>query len=399
MAGAVKQRILFVVTEDWYFCSHRLPIARAARDAGYEVWVATRLAKHAEEIRAEGFSLVPLRMERSSLGVLGQLRALLELFRVYRRVRPDLVHHVAMKPVLLGSVAAWLARVPAVVNAMAGLGFVFASDTLKARCLRPFARWGLRFVLPCGNSRLILQNPDDVRMFVEHRLATAEHVVMIRGSGVDVHHFQALPEPEGRATVALVARMLRDKGIVELVEAARLLRAGAIDLRVILAGGRDPLNPSCLREEEIREWQASGLVEWWGEVADVRRVWAHAHLAALPSYREGLPKSLLEAAACGRALIATDVPGCREIVQPEYNGLLVPARDAQALAHAMRDLMTNVAKRQGMAGAARRLVEKEFAQEYVMEKTVRLYQEMLGSRANAAAVASSKMASSEALRP
>ncbi|MEK7727028.1 MAG: glycosyltransferase, partial [candidate division KSB1 bacterium] len=272
----MTRRLLFVVTEDWYFCSHRLALACAARDAGYDVWVATRVDQHEQKIRAEGFQLVPLQMERSSLSLHSQWRALRELTRVYREVKPDIVHHVALKPVLIGSMAAHRAKVPAVVNALAGLGFVFASESLQARALRPLIRMWFRRVLNRGNSRLILQNPDDARLFIDNKLITAERIVMIRGSGVDVQHYRVLPEPQGASTVALVARMLRDKGIVELVEAARMLRVQGRPVRVILAGGLDELNPSCLREEEIRAWEREGLVEWWGEVEDVRTVWAQA---------------------------------------------------------------------------------------------------------------------------
>lgn len=376
MGEKVKRRLLYVVTEDWYFCSHRLPLACAAREAGYEVWVATRFDQHEQKIRSEGFHLVALQMERSSLSLSSQYRALRELTRVYREVRPDIVHHVALKPVLLGSMAARRAKVPAVVNALAGLGFVFASESLQARVLRPFIRAWFRRVLHRGNSRLILQNPDDVRMFIDNKLVAAERVVMIRGSGVDVQHYRVLPEPHGAPTVALVARMLRDKGIVELVEAARLLRAQGRSVRVILAGGLDELNPSCLREEEIRAWEREGLIEWWGEVEDVRTVWAEAHLAVLPSYREGLPKSLLEAAACGRALIATDVPGCREIVQHEKNGLLVPVRASAPLARAIMRLLEDFELRHALAQHSRRLVEEEFAQERVLKETLDVYEKL-----------------------
>ena len=378
----MKRRLLYVVTEDWYFCSHRLSLACAARDAGHEVWVATRIDQHEQKIRHAGFQLVPLQMERSSLSLSSQYRALRELTHVYRKVRPDIVHHVALKPVLIGSMAAQRAKIPTVVNALAGLGFVFASESPKARVLRPFIRAWFRRVLNRGNSRLILQNPDDARMFIDNKLITAARIVMVRGSGVDVHHYRVLPEPNAQPTVALVARMLRDKGIVELVEAARLLRAQNRNVRVILAGGLDELNPSCLRAEEIDAWEREGLIEWWGEVDDVRRVWAEAHLAVLPSYREGLPKSLLEAAACGRALIATDVPGCREIVQNEKNGLLVPVRTAAPLAAAMAHLLDNAPLRLHMAKAGRALVECEFAQARINAETLAVYEELMHGRVN-----------------
>ena len=206
----MKRRLLYVVTEDWYFCSHRLSLACAARDAGHEVWVATRVDQHEQKIRHAGFQLVPLQMERSSLSLSSQYRALRELTHVYRKVRPDIVHHVALKPVLIGSMAAQRAKIPTVVNALAGLGFVFASESLKARVLRPFIRAWFRRVLNQGNSRLILQNPDDARMFIDNKLITAARIVMVRGSGVDVHHYRVLPEPNAQPTVALVARMLRD---------------------------------------------------------------------------------------------------------------------------------------------------------------------------------------------
>jgi glycosyltransferase involved in cell wall biosynthesis len=380
MAVFLKPKLLFVVTEDWYFLSHRLPIARAARRAGYEVWVATRINKEedAERIRAEGLHLAPINMQRSSLRLDHQVQAVVELVRLYRHLRPDIVHHVAMQPVVYGTLAAQLARVPAVVNAMAGLGFIFASASLRARFLRVAVRMAFRFVLRRRNSRFILQNPDDLRLFVEQRLVAADRLTMIRGSGVDIDHFQPLPEPNGKPAVALVARMLRDKGAGVLVEAARLLRERGQDVRVILAGGLDRLNPNCLDEQEIRAWEKESLVEWWGEVADVRQVWKQAHVAALPTfYGEGLPKSLLEAAACCRPLLATDWPGCREIVRHGENGLLVPVHDSKALAEALQNLLDDSARRFRMGTRGREIVVDEFTEERVIAETLALYGELL----------------------
>ena len=379
MTREFKPRLLFVVTEDWYFLSHRLPIAAGARRAGYEVWVATRInkAEDAERIRAAGLHLVPINMQRSSLRLDHQVRAVLELVRLYRRLRPHLVHHVAMQPVVYGTLAAHVTQVPAVVNALAGLGYIFASQNFRARFLRAVVRFTFKNLLRHKNSRIILQNPDDVRLFIEQRLSAAEQLCLIRGSGVDINHFQPLPEPPGKPTVALVARMLRDKGITELVEAARLLRQRGRDLRIILAGGIDRLNPNCLNENEIRAWETEGLVEWWGEVADIRTVWTQAHLGVLPSYREGLPKSLLEAAACGRALVAADVPGCREIVRPHKNGLLAPAHDGVALAEAIQKLLDDATQRTAFGRRSREIVVNEFAEAQVIAATLKLYETLL----------------------
>ncbi len=258
-----KPVLLYLVTEDWYFWSHRLPIARAARAAGWDVMVATRVAKHGERIRREGFRLVPIGLRRHSLAPWREAAAIAELLRLYRRERPDLVHHVAMKPVLYGSLAAALAGVPAVVNALAGMGYVFASSGVKARLLRPLIRTAFRWLLDRPNSRLILQNPDDIAAMTKGTV-TAERVALIRGSGVDTQIFRPRDEPEGTPVAVMVSRMLWDKGVGELVEAARLLRRREVPLRVVLVGPPDPDNPASIPERQLRDWDASGDVAWWG---------------------------------------------------------------------------------------------------------------------------------------
>ncbi|MCH8035744.1 MAG: glycosyltransferase family 4 protein [Proteobacteria bacterium] len=310
-AARDKPVLLYLVTEDWYFWSHRLPIARAARAAGWEVLVATRVAEHGERIRREGFRLLPIGLRRRSLAPWREVAAIAELARLYRRERPDLVHHVAMKPVLYGSLAAALAGVPAVVNALAGMGYVFTSSGVKARLLRPLIRTAFRWLLDRPNSRLILQNPDDIAAMtgaamtgatVAKGTVTAERVALIRGSGVDIQIFRPREEPEGTPVAVMVSRMLWDKGVGELVEAARLLRRREVPLRVVLVGPPDPDNPASIPERQLRDWDASGDIAWWGERSDIAEIWAKGQIAVLPSHREGLPKSLLEAAACGRPM-------------------------------------------------------------------------------------------------
>ncbi|HEY0524988.1 MAG TPA: glycosyltransferase family 4 protein [Stellaceae bacterium] len=380
-----RPKILFVVTEDWYFCSHRLPMARAARDLGCEVVVATRVDSHGEAIGAEGFRLVPLRrLDRRSADPLREAAAVRELYALYRRERPDLVHHVALKPVLYGALAARLAGVPSVVNALAGLGFVFASATPAARLLRPAVTSAFRFLLDRPGSRLLVQNEDDRAFFAGSGLVAAERIALVRGSGVDIARLAPTPDPAAADAgavpiAALVGRMLWDKGVGEAVEASRKLRQRGVALRLALVGRPDPANPRSIPEATLRGWQAEGVAEWWGHRDDIAEIWRHASIALLPSYREGLPKALLEAAACGRPMLATDVPGCRELVRHEANGLLVPVRDAAALADALARLAADPALRRRLGAAARRTVEGEYAETAIAGAVQALYREMLGN--------------------
>jgi glycosyltransferase involved in cell wall biosynthesis len=371
-----KPVLLYLVTEDWYFWSHRLSIARAARAAGWKVLVATRVGSHGDMIEQEGFRLIPIKMRRRSLAPWREIATVAELIGIYRRERPDLVHHVAMKPVLYGSLAAAIAGVPAVVNALAGMGYVFTSSAVKARLLRPLVRAGFRWLLDRANARLILQNPDDVAAMSAGTVAP-KRIVLIRGSGVDTTAFAPAPEPGGTPVAVMVSRMLWDKGVGELVEAARLLKERKASVDVVLVGPPDPENPASISEGQLRDWEASGDVAWWGERSDIAQIWAKSHIAVLPSHREGLPKSLLEAAACGRPLVATDVSGCREVVRPGETGILVPPRDPGSLADALERLATDPDLRRRMGSAARELVERELSQEVVVEQTMALYRELL----------------------
>ncbi len=370
-------KLLFLVTEDWYFCSHRLPLARAAQAAGYEVVVATRVRSHGAAIVAEGFKLIPLGLRRGGHNPFHEIAAIAEVVRIYKAERPDIVHHVALKPVLYGALAARIAGVPAVVNALAGMGFVFASATLKAKLFRPFVSSAFRLLLNVGNSLLILQNPDDQLMLVTGGAVAAERIRQIRGSGVDIRHFAPTPEPVGVPLVVLPARMLWDKGVGEFVEAARQLKAKGVQACFALVGDSDAENSAAIPDAQLEAWCASGVVEWWGRREDMPEVYSRANIVCLPSYREGLPKALLEAAACGRSLVATDVPGCREIVIDGHNGFLAPLYDSAALAMAIERLLADAQLRTAMGKRGRELVEKEFSEEIVVKQTLAVYQEIL----------------------
>jgi glycosyltransferase involved in cell wall biosynthesis len=370
-------KLLYLVTEDWYFWSHRLPMAQAAQRAGFAVGVATRVAEHGERIRALGFSLHPLRWRRGDIGPWASLRAIAEIRDLYRRERPLLVHHVALKPAVLGSIAALAAGAPAVINAVAGMGFVASSPTLRARLLRWPLGFALTRLLERANSRVIVQNDDDRQLLLSLHPGAGERIVTIPGSGVDVAHFRPVPEPAPPVTAGFAGRMLYDKGVAVLVEAQQKLRRRGIDVHLLLAGTPDPENLGSIPPAELATWRSLPGVTLLGQVEDIRTLWSASHIAVLPSRREGLPKSLLEAAAMGRPIIATDVPGCREIARADLNAMLVPPDDAAALAAALARLAEDAALRRRFGAAGRALVESRFTAEAIGAATVALYRRVL----------------------
>lgn len=384
MADKSKPKILYLVTEDWYFCSHRLALAVAARTQGCDVVVATRVTSHGAQIREAGLRLIPLKWQRRSLNPIAGIAALCRLVRLYRHERPDLVHHVALKPVILGSMAAALSGRPRTVNALAGLGFVFASESLRARVLRPAVRWLLGILLGRGGAHVIVQNPDDRDFLETHHMVAPERIHLIRGAGVDLQEFQPRPEPRsgpgGAVTAVLVSRMLWDKGVGVLVEAARILERRGVNLAVTLAGIPDAASPNAVPEAQLQAWNDEGIVDWIGFCDDVPALMARSHMAVLPStYGEGVPKCLIEAAAAGRPIIAADGPGLREIVRHGETGLLVPPGDALALADAMEWLAGDGDLRRRMGAAGRKWAQAEFGADKVIGETLALYRELLGA--------------------
>ncbi len=377
----MRPKLLFVVTEDRFFWSHRQPVARAALQAGYEVIVAARVHSCAERIRDAGFRFIPLQLMRESYSPFKELRAIGQLRRIYRTERPDIVHHVALKPVLYGSMAALGRNEINVVNAFIGLGYLAQSASLKARVLR-FGIWrGFRYLLNRGHSRVLLQNEDDRRMVIENLHIPSEKISVIRGAGVDVKVFHPTPEPGGIPIVLLPSRMLNAKGIPEFVEAAAELKDRGIVARFVMVGDTDLRSPSAIPVKQLVDWQNSGTVEWWGHRDDMPRLFQQATVVCLPSHREGVPKALLEAAASGRAIVTTDVPGCREIVRQGINGLLVPPYEPPALADAIETLLKNPAMRAEMAKRGREIAVNEFSEEVVAAQTLSLYQSLLAQRA------------------
>ncbi len=317
-------------------------------------------------------------MQRRSLNPLRELVLLNHIRRLYAEEHPDLVHHFTLKCVILGALAARLAGIPARVNAVTGLGYIFTSQNAKARWLRPLVCLFLRLELNGPHSRLIVQNPDDQQKFIDLGLIRPELSRLIRGSGVNLQQFQPRIDPRrsGPLRVLLAARLLWDKGVGEYAEAARQLRGEGLPVELQLAGAPDPGNPASVSPDTLTDWQRQGLLTLLGHVDDMPALLAETDIAVLPSYREGVPRSLLEAAACGLPLVATDAPGCREIVQHEVNGLLVPIKDATALANALRRLCHEPETRQRMGQASRVKVLAEFDERIVFEKTRAVHEEL-----------------------
>lgn len=375
----LQMKVLFVDNDVNSFYSYRIEMARAARDSGFDVHIAAPDGKAAETLINEGFHFHPVSMTRSGLKPWKELATIAALFRLYRKLQPDLVHHLRLKPVLYGGLAAYGARVPAIVGLLTGLGYVFIAETRKAAVIRKLVTLGFKVAFRHSNQRVIFQNPDDRQVFVENKILPAHQTVLIKGSGVDVNTYVPTPERPGVPVVVLASRMLRDKGVDEFVEAARNLRAAGVRARFVLVGETDPGNPTAITAEQLRQWSATGVVEWWGHQANMIDVLAQAHVVCLPSLREGVPKVLIEAAACSRAIVTTDAPGCREIVRNGENGLLVPVRNSHALAEALRLLIENAALRAGMGLKGREIVVQEFSIEHVVRQTLGVYRDLLGN--------------------
>jgi len=365
-------KLMYVVTEDWYFYTHRLPFARAAREAGYEVAVVTRYGSAAKAIEAQGIRVIPFAISRSGMNPFYELATMLRLALLLRRERPALVHFIALKPVFVGNPAARLARVPHRVSTIAGLGTLFIDSRLGV--LAKIIRWLLSRML--RGSVVLVQNQTDRAFWMQAGL-DEEQIVLVPGVGVDLKRFSPRPEPPGTPVVLLPARMLWTKGIKEFITAAEILKSAGVEARFVLVGPVDEDSPVSVPQTQLEQWQAMGLSEWWGYRSDMASVYQQAHLIVLPSYREGLPKVLLEAAATARAIVTTDVPGCRDVVKQGVNGLLVPPRDPVALARAIRTLIEDPERRRRMGQRGRELVEQHFAQEKIIRHILSIYNQVV----------------------
>jgi len=371
-------RIVYLVTEDWYFWTHRLRLALVMQNLGFEVYVMTKSGEYVKRMQELGLRVIPWKVSRAHRNPLRDLFALFQVARVYWRLRPAIVHHIALKPIVLGGIVASLLDIPS-VSAINGLGHAFCTDSTAIRAVRTAILWLCRYVFQRNRSLAIFQNATDRDLFVERGIIRADRAVMIPGgAGVDVNVFRPAPGTLRKPIVLLAARMLWEKGVGEFVQAAQNLKSRGKDARFLLAGRVDREAAAPISERQLRQWEETGAVEWLGHREDILPLLREATVVVLPSYREGMPKILLEAAACGCPIITTDSPGCREVVEHGVNGLLVPPRDGQALADAIAILLDSPELCAEMGQASRKKAEREFSIDKVIERTIQMYARLMG---------------------
>jgi glycosyltransferase involved in cell wall biosynthesis len=376
-----KPRLLYVENFLHSFRSSRLAVAQAAAAHGFDVHVAAPLGDTRAASLEGGVEWHDLAIDRN-LNPRGDAKTLGSLVALYRRLRPDLVHHIRTKAIVYGSLAARSLRIRAVVNTLTGLGYVFHAHSMRARLLRTAVAEGMRLACRHPNQRLIVQNTDDLEFYLRSGICPADRLVLIKGCGVDLEKYRQLPEPDGTVLVILPGRMLWDKGVREFVAAAEQLRASGVRARFALVGSLDPDSPAALTAATLKAWEQSGAVEWWGWQDDMRQVIAQSHIVCLPSYGEGIPRVLMEAAACARAIVTTDASGCREVVIDGENGLIVPCRDIPALAATIRRLITQPELRSRLANKGPQMMAENFSLRTVIAKSLAVYREALGSGQN-----------------
>jgi glycosyltransferase involved in cell wall biosynthesis len=375
-AELITMRLLMVVNVDWFFLSHRLPIALGAKEAGHEVHIATTLTQSRSELEKYGFVVHPLNIDRSSTGIFGLFAVLISLIRIFWSVRPDVLHLVTIKPVLLGGIAARVSPVRNVVFAISGLGHVFLVNDFLGRLKRVLVKTLYTLALGIPNKRVIFQNADDIKEIRSLISLTPKQAVLIPGSGVSLINYPATPLPDSEPVVLMASRLLWTKGVKEYILMCERLKQEGIAARFLLAGDADSGNPDSVSEADLSQWKASGSVELLGHSDRIADLMRQATVVVLPSYREGFPKVLIEAAACGRAVVTTDVPGCRDAIEDGLTGLLVPAKNVDALVHAVQRLIDDPALCASMGVAARMRAEQLFDIHQVVETHLKIYGEL-----------------------
>ncbi len=370
-------RLLLSSNTDWYLYNFRLALAKYLRQEGIEVTLLSPPGKFVPLLEESGFRWIPWRLGRQTITPWSEITSLRQVYALYKREKPDLVHHHTIKPVLYGTLAARMAGVKGIVNSITGRGYIFLGEDRRARWLKRLVLPVYRLALNSPNCGVIFENPNDLQYFLDNRLIPEERAWLIEGVGVDPERFSPQPEPAGTPVVLLAARMLWDKVIGLLVESARQLKS-EIQVRVALVGDPDPGNPTTVSQQTLEKWHAEGVIEWWGWQPDMPAIYHQSHIVALPTmYGEGVPTTLLEGAACGRPLIASDIPGCRQVVRDGFNGFLVPPSDSAALAQAIKRLVSDPALRGRMGNASRQLVLERFTHTQINAATLSVYQHIL----------------------
>jgi glycosyltransferase involved in cell wall biosynthesis len=365
-------KVLLFANTDWYLFNFRLSLANALSEKGVEVVLLSPPGEYVNRLKEGGFRWVEIPMSRGGINPFSEFRTFFKLWKLYRSEKPDLVHHYTIKCVLYGSLAAHFTGVKSIINSITGLGFVFTGNTVIHRILRNVVSLAYRLVL--SKTRVIFQNQTDRNFFLSTRLISPESAELIRGSGVDVGLYYPTQEPQEAPPVILFpGRLLRDKGIFEFIEASRILKDKKVTARFVVVGGLYEANPTSVSHQQFQGWLNEGIIEYWGWSDEMNKVYPLVNIVCLPSYREGLSKTLIEACASGRAIVTTDVPGCRDVVNHGENGLLVPPKNSTALAGALQELILAPQTRQRMAASGRKLAERDFSMQKVIQETFAVY--------------------------
>ncbi len=374
-----SKSVLFVVNKAAFFLSHRKLLAMHAKNNGYAIHVATPFDNDVQKIIENGFVYHSIYMSRSGVNPFQELHSFYSLYSLYRRLQPDLVHHITIKPVLYGTISARLARIPAVVNAIPGLGHVFTETGMKSFIRRQLVIFAYRQALRHRNMKVIFQNTDNYEQFLKKHLVTESNAMLIKGSGVDIKEYCPVAEPtDGLPLIILASRMLYDKGVEQFVEAARYINCDKMVARFALVGDSDPGNPNAVPTSQLSSWNEDGVIEWWGFCENMPEILRQTNIVCLPTYYgEGVPKILIEAAASGRPIVTTDIAGCREIVKDGLNGFLVREKDVTGLVESILNLINNPELRKKMSDNGRNLVIDKFTSEIVNRRTISIYQELL----------------------
>ena len=375
LAVGERPRIMFLVTEDWYLASHRLPLALALKERGADVLIMSRVSS--DQLASLGLNIIKWKVRRGGIAPWGEVLPSIQVLQEVRRFRPHILHTIALKPVMVGGIVSRLCGDIPAVHAVAGLGHVYTSRSPVLRAVRETLVLGFRYAFRNPNSVVIFQNEEDISTLVGKGIAHKDRIALIRGAGVDMQEFTPTEEPSGPPVIVMASRLLWEKGVREFVEAASIVKGKGIESRWILVGASDPQSHNAIPTAQIQAWHDSGVIEWWGPRRDMASILAGCNLFVLPSfYREGLPKVLLEAAASGRAIVTTDMPGCRDTVEDGKTGIIVPPKDAKAVADAVITLLQDPERRRQMGLAGRELCRKKFAVELVIEATLRVYERL-----------------------
>ncbi len=377
-------KLAILINDLSFFCSHRLPIAEAAVNKSYKVVIGYGELGGADPqlLKQKGLRVISVPMQRGGLNFLKNLKSFFYIWRFFKKEKPDIAHLVTIKPYLYGGIIARLIGIPSLVSAVSGLGTLFVHKNLKSKILRFLIYPLYRAAFNHLNQIVIFHNQQDANKLLNWGVLKSNKIRLLKGSGVRLQNFNDLEEKPGIPTVCLAARLLIDKGVNEFVSAARLLKKRGIQAQFLLAGDLDPQNHTGLSINDLKKISEEGCVEILGYQKDIQTLYSRSHIICLPSYREGLPKSLLEAAAASRAVVTTDVPGCRDAIIPEKTGILVPVRNSEALANAIQELIENPDKRKNMGKAGRELAEKDFAIENIVGAHLKIYQDLNKSWSN-----------------